>query len=326
MGGPPTQKIQRGRGPCTPCDLPEDNVEKKMAVSYCKILSAILSRVIFTVHGFLLVWQVVLVKHNPHYWMLVIGLLLLYVEMVLTITITRKGEWKWFSPMVFLYLASVIPSVFILELEYLQTRTLMSNSSTSIVYVPGVSNFKPSFQWLEALEQVMVLVLVITRWLMPKGEMSRDQLSQLLLIYIGLGADLLDILLLIKEPSVATNQFVTIVGLSLFSWAVLHFTLVLTAGPAATPEETENDCNPQSPNRSESCASSCCTSEVWSLLIAVLMQDGPFLIFRLYLTIKEGVLNEMMIFFICKNILTVFLEIYRIAVIQYADSKSRKGK
>ncbi|XP_073457410.1 transmembrane protein 26-like [Aquarana catesbeiana] len=293
-----------------------------MAVSYWNILLAILSRVIFTIHGFLLVWQVVLVKQNSLYWMLVIGLLLLYMEMVLTLTVTRKGEWKWFSPTVFLYLASVIPSIFLLELECLEARTLMSNSSTSIVQVTGVSQFEPSILWLEALEQVMVLVLVITRWLMPKGEMSRDQLSQLLLIYIGLGADLLDILLLIKEPSVATNQNVTIVGLSLFSWAVTQFTLVLTQTGSAKPEETEND-DPKSPNRSENCVYSCCTSEVWSLLIAVIMQDGPFLVFRLYLTIKEKVLNEMMIFFICKNILTVFLEVYRIAVIQYESSKSR---
>lgn len=157
----------------------------------------------------------------------------------------------------------------------------------------------------------MVLVLVLTRWLMPKGEMSRDQLSQLLLIYIGLGADLLDILLLTKEPSVATNQNLTIVGLSLFSWAVLQFTLVLTQTGSAKPEETENY------------TYSCCTSEVWSLLLAVIMQDGPFLVFRLYLTINEKVLNEMMIFFICKNIITVFLEVYRIAVIQYEGSKSR---
>ncbi|XP_040181827.1 transmembrane protein 26-like [Rana temporaria] len=282
-----------------------------MAVSYRNILLAILSRVIFTVHGFLLVWQVVLVKQNSLYWTLVIGLLLLYMEMALTLTVTRKGEWKWFSPTVFLYLASVIPSIFLLELECLEARTLMSNSSTSIAQVTGVSHFEPTMLWLDELEQVMVLVLVLTRWLMPKGEMSRDQLSQLLLIYIGLGADLLDILLLIKEPSVATNQNVTIVGLSLFSWAVLQFTLVLTQTGSAKPEETENY------------TYSCCTSEVWSLLVAVIMQDGPFLVFRLYLTINEKVLNEMMIFFICKNILTVFLEVYRIAVIQYEGSKSR---
>ncbi|XP_075696913.1 transmembrane protein 26-like [Rhinoderma darwinii] len=293
----------------------------KMDIKYWNILSAILSRVILTVHGFLLVWQVVEVKKSTYYWMLLIGLLLLYLEIPV---ITRKGEWKWFSPMMFLYLTSAIPSVFLLELNFLQMRTLMINS-TNADYGNQVclwNNFVPSFQWLESLEQVMILVLVIGCWLIPKGEMNRDQLSQLLLIYIGLGADILDILLLIKEPSVETNWNVTIVALCLFSWATLQFTLVLTQLDSSPSQEAQNEEEPQStPGEKKGCSSSCCTSDIWSLLIAVGMQDGPFLIFRLYLAIKEKVLNEMMIFFICKNMLTVSLEIYRIVVVHCANSK-----
>ncbi|KAM9299043.1 transmembrane protein 26-like [Gastrophryne carolinensis] len=291
-----------------------------MAIKYRRILSASLSRIIFTVHGFLLVWQVVLVKNNPRYWMLMIGLILLFMEMVATLVLTKKGEWKWFSPMVFLYLSSTIPSVFVLELEFLQMRTLMSNSSTSNQYLPQVSYYLSSYWSLEILEQVMILVLIIGRWLMPKGEMNRDQLSELLLTYIGLGADILDILSLIKEPSVQTNLNVAIVGLSLFTWAILQFTLVLTQTISSASEEKESGDQTAMDSRNN-CAFTCCNSEVWSLLITVVMQDGPFLIFRLYLTIKENVLTEMMIFFICKNILTVILEVYRIAVVQSSQSK-----
>ncbi|XP_071969556.1 transmembrane protein 26-like [Engystomops pustulosus] len=290
-----------------------------MAIKHWKILSAILSRIIFTVHGFLLVWQVVEVKKNTRYWMLLIGLLLLYMEAVVTLTITRKGEWKWFSPMIFLYLTSTIPSVFLLELEFLEMRTLMINS-TNAEYAKQVKCFVPSFQWLEALEQVMILVLVIGRWLMPKGEMSREQLSQLLLIYIGLGADILDILLLMKEPAVETNWRVVIVALCLFGWATLQFTLVLTQMSSSTQESQTIEETMSPPDVKEGCASFSCgtneINEIWSLWITVGMQDGPFLIFRLYLAIKERVLNGMMIFFICKNILTVTIEIYRIVVVR----------
>ncbi|XP_056397704.1 transmembrane protein 26-like [Hyla sarda] len=296
-----------------------------MAFKYWKILSAISSRFILTVHGFLLVWQVVVVKKNTHYWMLLIGLLLLYLEIVVTLTVTRKGEWKWFSPMVFLYLTSAIPSVFFLELHFLEIRALMVNS-TNTEDVIQVLHFVPSFQWLDALEQVMILVLVIGRWLMPKGEISRDQLSELLLTYIGLGADILDILLLIKDPSVDTNWNVAVVALCLFSWATLQFPLVLTQTGSSPTQGAQNEYETQSaPGMKERCASSCCTNEIWSLLIAVGMQDGPFLIFRLYLAIKERMLNEMMIFYICKNILTVSLEIYRIIAVHCVDSKHRNN-
>ncbi|XP_053307595.1 transmembrane protein 26-like [Spea bombifrons] len=281
-----------------------------------RILLAIVSRSLFTAHGVLLVWRVVEEKKNSLYWMLLIGLILVYVDMAVTLTITEKGEWKWFSPTVFLYLSSTIPSVFLLELDFLEDRALVRNSTVNQTAVAEDMIFNEPSQWLEALEQTMMLVLVIGRWLMPKGEMNRDQLTQLLLIYISLGADILDILQLIKEPAVETNRNVVIVGLSLYGWALLQFTLVLTQTNSSQSQK-ENDFPDlqDAPAVDESDGSPCCTNEVWSLITAVGMQDGPFLVFRLYLAIKEGIINELMIFFICKNILTVTIEIYRIVVV-----------
>jgi len=46
--------------------------------------------------------------------------------------------------------------------------------------------------WLLGLHQVLLFVLVIGRWLLPKGKITRDQLSQLLLVFIGVGADILE--------------------------------------------------------------------------------------------------------------------------------------
>jgi hypothetical protein len=43
------------------------------------------------------------------------------------------------------------------------------------------------------LDQTFLLLLVIGRWLLPKGQMSREQLSQLLLIYIAAAADIVEL-------------------------------------------------------------------------------------------------------------------------------------
>lgn len=45
------------------------------------------------------------------------------------------------------------------------------------------------------------------------------------------------------------------------------------------------------------------------------MQDGPFLAVRLYLVIEIEARQHMMIFFTCKNILIILLQLYRLAVI-----------
>lgn len=37
----------------------------------------------------------------------------------------------------------------------------------------------------------VVVLIILGRWLLPRGQLTRDQLSALLLGYIGMGADIL---------------------------------------------------------------------------------------------------------------------------------------
>ncbi|KAF7650314.1 hypothetical protein LDENG_00127320 [Lucifuga dentata] len=212
--------------------------------------------------------------------------------------------------MVFLYLSTVIPCVWFLELSLLQAEPPGNVSSGPqpdfLAHIPIAAGIDPE-NWVAGLEQTMLIVLVLGRWLMPKGDMSRDQLSQLLMVYVGLGADILDIFDTFKEPEVKTKRAVVIIGLMLFSWALMQFPLVLTQ-----TQPPKGDSPPEAPPS----FTSCCSSEVWSLLLTVGLQDGPFLLYRLYLMIQEQVLNQLMIFFTCKNILIVLLELYRIFVVQ----------
>ncbi|XP_036388597.1 transmembrane protein 26 [Megalops cyprinoides] len=293
------------------------------------ILLALLSRFLFAAHGVVTVWRVVAVKGEPMYWLLLTGVALLGVEMAITLKCTRNAEWKWFSPMVFLYLSTVIPSIWFLELNLLHSKLPANGSSGSdlhlLSHIPiavGLVQLDPE-NWAAGLEQTMLIVLVLGRWLMPKGDMSRDQLSQLLMVYVGLGADILDIFDTFKEPEVKTNRAVILAGLSLFTWALMQFPLVLTQtsplkAPLAGPGGAAEDAGGRGGTggaAGDPCGY-CCSSEVWSLLLTVGLQDGPFLVYRLYLMVRERVLNQLMIFFTCKNILVVLLEIYRILVVQ----------
>jgi len=46
--------------------------------------------------------------------------------------------------------------------------------------------------WATVIEQLLMLILIIGRWMLPKGKLTRDQLSQLLLVYIGTAADIIE--------------------------------------------------------------------------------------------------------------------------------------
>lgn len=134
---------------------------------------------------------------------------------------------------------------------------------------------------------------------MPKGDMSRYQLSQLLIVYVNLGADILDVFSTFKKSTeVNKNRNLLIVVLCLFSLALMRFPLALT-----------KKYHPKTQGQSNHKALSLCCSEIRS-------QHFPeeFLIYRLYLIITENVLNQM-IFFTCKNMLIVMLGLYRFGVV-----------
>ncbi|KAM4014859.1 transmembrane protein 26-like [Anomaloglossus baeobatrachus] len=298
-----------------------------MLCNYRKILSATFSRLFLAVHGGLVVGTVVYLKKDVSYWCFLIGICLFSIEIFITLHHTEHGEWKWFSPMVFLYLCSVIPSIFVMELEYLGYRmnsTQINISVTIDTHLQDDTEY-PVSRYVQIEEELTILVLIIGRWLMPRGKMSRDQLAQLLLMYLALGADILDILELMKEPSVKTSKAITVVGLCLFSWAIMQFTLVLTQTVSSASLEREDSDQSDSLSGLHNCiVSLCCSSEVWSVIIAVGMQDGPFLIYRLYLITREGVFNNSMMFFITKNILSVIIQVYRIVVFISYENKKRK--
>ncbi|PIO31734.1 hypothetical protein AB205_0025310 [Aquarana catesbeiana] len=224
--------------------------------------------------------------------------------------------------MVFIYLCSVLPPIFIMELGLLEVRIELSNTTHHECMDSVYTEYSNE---LQAMEEILIVVLVIGRWIMPKGHLSRDQLCQLLLTYIALGADILDVLQLIKETKMNTNMSVAVVGLCLFSWAILQFTIVLTQ-TASTKSQTSSftEKSQSTTDRKRPSLPSCCTNETWSVIITVGMQDGPFLVYRVYLATAQGVFNDSMTFFICKNALTVILEIYRVGMFLGKDRCKRK--
>ncbi|TSO77705.1 Transmembrane protein 26 [Bagarius yarrelli] len=123
------------------------------------ILLALLSRFLFAVHGAVTVWRVVVVKGEPCYWLLLMGVALLGVEMAITMKCTRNAEWK----------CTVIPSIWFLELNLLQSKLPINSSSpdllllSNIPIAAGLADLEPE-NWVAGLEQTMLIVLVLGRY------------------------------------------------------------------------------------------------------------------------------------------------------------------
>ncbi len=170
-----------------------------------------------------------------------------------------------------------------------------------------------SDEWALALEQILLILLIIGRWMLPKGALTRDQLSQLLLVYIGIAADSLEFSLeTLKEQAVLCDLALIIIIMSIWSWSLMQFCLVMTAVAAPKPRMATG-------KRERTFCGGCCENEIWALMMSVVLQDAPFLTMRLYLMIRYRVINQMMLFFTCKNTMVVLLQFYRMAILCLGD-------
>ncbi|KAI8480906.1 transmembrane protein 26, partial [Branchiostoma belcheri] len=306
------------------------------------IFKAILTRLLFSLHAIITIWRTEENTGQPLFWLFCLPLYFLLVEGVITIK-KRKGlEWKWFCPSVLFYLMSVIPSLWVLEFDIMYKRfkspdecpkffpqTTPDGNSTEVstttvqttVFTATVtpnttagsdgphSLFEvfplDDSAWVLALHQTMLCILILGRWMLPKpGDVSRDQLSQLLLVYFGIAADILEFQLeSVKEEAVKCNEVLIVVVMVFWTWSLIQFTLVLTA--TKTGQVVEDN------KLDRINLHGCCESEVWSILVAMLMQDFPFLVVRLFLMIQYNSVHQMMIFFTAKNILVLMLQTYR---------------
>ena len=53
--------------------------------------------------------------------------------------------------------------------------------------------------------KTVLVVLVLGRWLLPRGKLTRDQFSQLTLVYLGMAADIAEIPESFREFQVCIN-------------------------------------------------------------------------------------------------------------------------
>ena len=65
-------------------------------------------------------------------------------------------------------------------------------------------------QMVVMIEQLLLFVLILGRWMLPKGDISRDELSQLLLVYIGMAADIIEFKYIIMSNHLHIN-FLTLI-------------------------------------------------------------------------------------------------------------------
>lgn len=108
-------------------------------------------------------------------------------------------------------------------------------------------------------------------------------------------------------------------------------------------------CSWQSSRSNTCCSDCCCSIDVWGIVLNIILQDAPFLTFRLLIIIHYQIISYMNVFFTCnshknltrneflqflvsnffivgKNTLVILLQLYRLYVVHTENRKSKSKK
>ena len=190
--------------------------------------------------------------------------------------------------------------------------------------------------------------------MMPKGELTREQLSGLLLTHLGTASDIVDFLTILQEPNIIGHVAFTYAVLICWSWSLMQFPFVVTSTKEfdgdlyddITDDEKEevdyiggtNDKTTNRKNKTKKNKKSKMTfekgmklfrhffeTEAWGIFVSVIMQDGPFFIMRLVAILAYSLKTYTNYFFTAKNALVLALQVYRLYSL-YQESKQKEQK
>ncbi len=86
--------------------------------------------------------------------------------------------------------------------------------------------------WVQLLEQFLLVILIIGRWMLPKGDITREQLSQILLAYLAIASDIVELFDVFKERQVVIYKHLQYAVLGIWTLSLFQFPFVLTVSRA----------------------------------------------------------------------------------------------
>ncbi|XP_049834595.1 transmembrane protein 26 isoform X4 [Schistocerca gregaria] len=156
-------------------------------------------------------------------------------------------------------------------------------------------------------------------WLLELHRMARRQQAPALNISaIAVG----DLDKLFGDEAISRDPVLVLLTLAIWSWSLLQFTVVLTATKSRKSRlATTVTAAPASPDL----RGGCCSVDVWGIALNMLLQDAPFLVFRLLLILHYRIISYMNVFFTCKNTLVILLQLYRLYVVRAEAAAAAKA-
>eukprot|EP00794_Sanderia_malayensis_P015376 gene15376-16956_t len=197
------------------------------------LLKSLWTRILFFAHGFFSIYLASMYFGNSLIWIISLGMVFLLIEMFYTLKVRKGQEYKYFWPSGFLYIITIAPIIWIFDMEALD----LLEFSASAKHNKFMGMSKEDVARL-IFELGLIFGIILGRWLMPRGKLTRDQLSALLLGYVGTAADIVE-LKVETEIEESGKVPIKMAVLGAYTWSLFQFTLMTTATQKGKEQEEQ---------------------------------------------------------------------------------------
>lgn len=163
--------------------------------------------------------------------------------------------------------------------------------------------------WVVLLQEALVYLLVLCRWLLPKQD-SKEEVSVLLLEFLAISSDIMELLAVFDSEEVRSDLGLTIAVMTIWSISFVQFVPSLSVRGHFRSLH-----NAKMKHIFRACGEQ--FVEIVGLCMGIFLQDGPFMVLRLYIMIALKLFTYSLAFFVLKNIVTVLLLSYRLGILAY---------
>ncbi|XP_021356345.1 transmembrane protein 26-like, partial [Mizuhopecten yessoensis] len=201
-----------------------------------------------------------------------------------------------------------VPCIWRLELDKIHgtpDRNISTDEALDLLYGDNLSVNLTDETWVFTIEQTFLLLIIFARWILPKGRLTRDKLSQLLFVFLSKASDVTDFFQLFNENQVKRDDVVVYSILSIWTLSVLQFSLVLT-------ETKDKQAGSDDKETDNGTINTCLETDVWSNIVSLVMEEIPFFVVRMYAIASYNLVTYSIIFFAAKNMLMITMLAYRL--------------
>ena len=289
-----------------------------------RFIRLLIAHILCAIHMGLSIYVLYTIKVKTYlYFIPLFGTILFGVEALFSLVFYRCKEYfRGFSILVFVYSATIITCIWILELHRIKELKQDAWKTVTISFhdfpvrfgqAPGpmlhpkdlLMNFK--YVWSQIEIQVFLFLLLILRALLPKQDsVSYFGKTDLLFKYFATGMDSLDFIDLLAYPQLYLNSRLVYATLCVWSISCLQFVIYVP--------EVKNDKLKE------------LHSFLTNSLLTTFLMDVPFLIVRLYAIFGCGKHDYTSYFFVFKNMLVILLQIARIQAIIMERNHHRRDE